>query len=63
MSSNDLIMLYKEKGVYVVRHVDADYPSNTYSRSTHKTLLAAVRKAKKIQNEDFPEYGITVGRL
>lgn len=56
MSSNDLIILSKERAGYVLKHKDIE--GGTYSRKVYKGLLTALRGAERLQNEVDPEYGI-----
>ena len=59
MSANDII--YLDIKNHIVRHQDSEtgYPKgHYYSSSKHKRLIDAIKKAKKIQDEENPEYGI-----
>lgn len=63
MSDNSMILVGKDlKGGYSVSHIDIDGGAD-YAHSTHKTLLLALKRAKKIQNEENPEYGVHLGEL
>ena len=59
MSDNSII--YLDIKNHIVRHQDSesDYPKgHYYSSSKHKRLIDAIKKAKKIQDENNPEYGV-----
>ena len=64
MSNNSVIYLFyspfKSRG-YAVQHRDIEAPDNVYySKSSYKTLLSALKKAKEIQDTQNPEYGIHI---
>lgn len=61
MSDNSIIYLDLER--FIVRHQDSEspYPKGSYfSSSKYKRLIDAIKKAKKIQDESSPEYGIFI---
>ncbi len=61
MSQNDTIMLSKVKRGYEVSHVDIEGVDGIYSTKVVKTLEKAVKLAKKVQDEENPEYGVYLG--
>jgi hypothetical protein len=57
MSQNDIIILDLKK--LTVSHMDAESNDDSvYNRKKFKTLKKAVDYAKKLQDEEGPEFGI-----
>jgi len=62
MSQNYVV--YLDTKNFVVQHSDGDQTyeldNYCYFRRKYKTLKGALKKAKEIQDEEHPEYGIYI---
>lgn len=63
MSSNDLISITWKDNHYEITHEDADGGYIIGKIQKAKTIKEAVIKAKEIQDEEMPEYGIFISTL
>lgn len=58
MSQNDLIVVDTTK--FTVTHADAETIVGNYLKRKFKSLRAAIKYAKELQDEVEPEYGIVL---
>ena len=63
MSDNSVIIVSWHKDHYDIEHGDVECMGSPYSICEKKTLRGAIMKARTIQNDTNPEYGIIIGRL
>lgn len=63
MSDNSVIYLEKTIKGYEITHKDFDGEDDDYSHYIRATLKQAIKKAKDLQDENNPEYGIFIGEL